>query len=125
MKKCNSCGCYTEQDRCWNCGDRVPLVSEIKTNGTYLEINGASWFVCRSSSPFVSRRGKEDVSIDTEGDWGIRHDNNNKRYHSCVLFEAETGVVLRYYEHIPEEINVEWLKDNGFIDNVAGLTQSD
>lgn len=80
----------------------------------YFEHGGNRWWIDRSPSIFTSRNGKEDVGIYKRGGWG-RRQPDGKLYRCCLRLAAEDGSLLRDYEAIPPHVNVEWLKQVGFI----------
>ncbi len=81
----------------------------------YTELNGNKWWVNRSQSCFTFRNGKQDVSIYKQSCWG-RRQPDGKLYKCCLRLAAEDGSVIRNYETVPSELNVDWLKQAGFID---------
>jgi len=82
----------------------------------YIEHNANKWWISRAPSHFVSRSGKDDVSIYKQSTWGRRQPDGNL-YMCCLRYSAENGDLIRYYATVPPQITVEWLKQAGFIDN--------
>jgi hypothetical protein len=81
----------------------------------YQVINGKKWRVDRAPSIFTPRKGKEDVTISVEGQWGGVSDDG-KRYRSCVRIAAESGETICSYERVPDEFSTTWLRENGFVE---------
>ena len=79
-----------------------------------IELDGNLYWIIKAPSCFISRKGKDDVSIYKCGSWG-RRQPDGKLYRCCLKLDAEDGNVVRNYESIPQQVTVEWLKQVGFI----------
>ena len=79
-----------------------------------VELDGNHYWIIKAPSCFTSRKGKEDVSVYKRGSWG-RRQPDGKLYRCCLRLDAESGNLVRVYESIPQQINVGWLKQVGFI----------
>ena len=90
------------------------LIKCFGSNKMYIESNGDTWLILKEKSVFVSRQGKQDVSIYKQSCWG-RRQIDGLLYKCCVRFACEDGSVVRDYEAIPSFINMEFLKDKGFM----------
>jgi hypothetical protein len=81
--------------------------------------DGSRWLIERRPSIFITRNGKEDITISKAGNWGgLRADNN--RYHAVVRLAAEDGGIIRDHGRIPSEITLPMLRQLGFVDAEAG-----
>jgi hypothetical protein len=80
----------------------------------YFEDSGVKWLISAVASPFTSRRGKIDVMVCKESDWGFRAEDR-KLYRGCLKLAAEDGSIIRDYEAVPSNITVDFLRDRGFV----------
>jgi hypothetical protein len=73
------------------------------------------WHISKGPSPFVFRKGKQDVSVASRAGWGIKRDDGF-HYDTQVRFAAESGAVISEYSRMPPEITPDLLKQWGFLD---------
>lgn len=83
-----------------------------------LQRNGKTWKIERRASIFVSRNGCEDTRVYVEADHGAKDREDNKRYTTVLVVASESGAMLRHYEPVPQEITLDFLQDNGFVDKM-------
>lgn len=88
---------------------------EMEIKKMRFEHEGRSWIVKKAPSIYMSRNGKHDVTILKNGTWGSR-ENDGKLYNSQTKFSSEDGAVIFNYGAIPSFINIEWLKQNNFVE---------
>lgn len=87
----------------------------------YLKLNGKSWLIKRAPSIYTNRNGLDDTRIMAESDTHGAKMEDGKRYETVMALCSESGERLRDYGAIPEDITMEFLLDNGFIDKIPEL----